>query len=390
MFKPLAAVAAGVLVITAVSSSADAHGNDSGRRYTPGAAGIGDDYFPLAGNGGYDVSHYDLDVRYDPATDVLNGRATIEARATQNLSSFNLDLDGLDVRHVEVDGRGAAFTRDGGELTITPRRGLDNRTKFTVVVTYDGVPATIDDILGISGFIHTDDGALVAGQPRVASTWYPVNDHPLDTASYDFEITVPAGLEAIANGVLVNSKTKHGWTTWEWKAREPMASYLTTMTVGEFDLRAYRAGGLKYWDAVDPNLYDPVAVPRTGLQMALSQQASSSYKRLTHTIDVPAGNPDDQTLSFWVNRDTEFGYDFFFVEARTADGDDWTTLPEADGHHSRRHRLLVSRLVVHRPSVPHPLPDRQCRRHLRARRDRAATGTPRPARAAGTNSGRSI
>ncbi len=107
-----------------------------------------------------------------------------------------------------------------------------------------------------------------------------------------------------------------------------MASYLTTMTVGEFNLHAYKAGGVKYWDAVDPNLYDPVAFPRTGPQMALSLQANSSYKRLTRTVSVPA---DDTALSFWVNRDTEFGYDFFFVEARTPGGDDWTTLPEATG-----------------------------------------------------------
>ena len=197
-----------------------------------------------------------------------------------------------------------------------------------MVITYDGVPEPIVEGLGISGFIHTDDGTLVAGQPRVASTWYPVNDHPLDTASYNFEIKVPAGLEAVANGVLVRSNTRRGWTTWEWNATEPMASYLTTATIGEFDLRAYEADGVKYWDAVDPNLYDPVAVPRTGLQMALSLQADSSYKRLTRTISVLA---DDTALTFWVNRDTEFGYDFFFVEARTPGGGDWTTLPEATG-----------------------------------------------------------
>ena len=53
-----------------------------------------------------------------------------------------------------------------------------------MVVRYDGVPETIDDAAGLSGFLHTDDGALVAGQPDVAATWYPVNDHPLDKASY--------------------------------------------------------------------------------------------------------------------------------------------------------------------------------------------------------------
>ena len=75
--------------------------------FTPGAPGVGDPYFPLDGNGGYDVQHYLLDVAYDPGTDVLTGTATITARATQNLSSFNLDFDGLTVRSIEVNGRPA-------------------------------------------------------------------------------------------------------------------------------------------------------------------------------------------------------------------------------------------------------------------------------------------
>lgn len=34
----------------------------------PGAPGVGDAYFPLAGNGGYDVAHYALELAYDPAS----------------------------------------------------------------------------------------------------------------------------------------------------------------------------------------------------------------------------------------------------------------------------------------------------------------------------------
>ncbi|MGH3887080.1 MAG: M1 family peptidase, partial [Pseudonocardiaceae bacterium] len=48
----------------------------------PGAAGIGDPYFPHAGNGGYDVTGYDIEIRYDPPTDRLEGHTTITARAT--------------------------------------------------------------------------------------------------------------------------------------------------------------------------------------------------------------------------------------------------------------------------------------------------------------------
>ena len=71
--------------------------------FTPGAPGIGDPYFPLDGNGGYDVDHYLLELRYNPTTDVLQGVATIEAEATQKLSAFNLDLNGLNVRRITVD-----------------------------------------------------------------------------------------------------------------------------------------------------------------------------------------------------------------------------------------------------------------------------------------------
>ena len=64
-------------------------------------------------------------------------------------------------------------------------------------------------------------------------------------------------------------------------------------------------------------------------RFALSQSANSSYKRLTRTIDVPAGGA---TLSFWVDQTTEEFWDFFFVEAHTPGQDDWTTLPDLNGH----------------------------------------------------------
>lgn len=294
----------------------------------PGADSAGDSYVGRLGNGGYDVSHYDLDVRYDPATDMLRGTATIEAVATQNLSRYNLDMQGLTVRSVTVDGAPARWQHLKGELRTTPAAALPQGASFTTVVAYDGVPATLPDG---SGFVHTDDGAIVIGEPEVAATWFPVNDHPSDKASYRFDVTVPDGITAVANGALLGSTSAGGWTTFTWDAPEPMASYLATATMGRFDLRSYEHDGIRLWDAVDPTLYDPVAAPRTGTQFALSQQADSSYKRLTRTITVPAGGA---TLSFWVTRATEAAWDHFFVEARTPAGSDWTTLPDANGHTS--------------------------------------------------------
>ncbi|MDR6416971.1 M1 family metallopeptidase [Pseudarthrobacter sulfonivorans] len=311
--------------------SAQGESFPGGADYRPGAPGLGDPYFSLDGNGGYDVDHYVLDLSYDPLTDVLGGTATITAKATQDLSAFNLDLDGMTVRGVTVKGRSAEFTHDAGELTITPQRGIRDGSRFITQIRYDGVPETITELFGQSGFFHTDDGSLVIGQPHVAATWFPVNDHPLDKASYTFRMTVPEGLEVVANGRLLDNRTRDGLTTWTWEAREPMASYLATASVGQWDLNQYRAGRINYLDALDPDLFDPVAEPRTGTSFAWSQAVVSSYKRLTRTITVPDGGAQ---LSFWLTRDTEPNWDFAFVEARTAGAEDWTTLPDANGHTS--------------------------------------------------------
>ena len=54
-----------------------------------------------------------------PPTDVLGGTATVDARATQNLSRFDLDFVGMTCRSVKIDGRSAAWAPDGQELVIT-------------------------------------------------------------------------------------------------------------------------------------------------------------------------------------------------------------------------------------------------------------------------------
>ena len=95
-----------------------------------GAPGVGDPFFPLAGNGGIDVQDYNLRLAYDPATDRLEGTATLRIVATQDLSRFDLDLREFTLGTVTVDGVPATITRAGQELQITPaahaaqRRGV--------------------------------------------------------------------------------------------------------------------------------------------------------------------------------------------------------------------------------------------------------------------------
>ncbi|WP_432189201.1 M1 family metallopeptidase [Streptomyces sp. Tue6028] len=221
---------------------------------TVGRAGAGDPYFPLAGNGGYDVRHYDLTLGYDPHSRHLDGKAVVTARATQRLTRFDLDLKGLKVTGVTVDHAKAAFRRDGQELVVTPRHALCEGQEFKVTVTYSGTPKPVTDPDGsLDGWIPTDDGAFVAGEPQGAMTWYPANSHPTDKASYDFTLTVPKGYTAVANGLLRGQRTTHDRTTFRWRQSEPMAAYLATATVGKFKVEQYTTrDGVRVYNAVDP------------------------------------------------------------------------------------------------------------------------------------------
>jgi aminopeptidase N len=221
-----------------------------------GAPGLGDPFFPYAGNGGYDVRHYDLTVDYTPASRRLEGTARILAVTTQRLTRFDLDLRrALAVRSVTVDGVPARFTRWGEqELVITPAHALRSRQPFLVTVRYGGVPEPVIDADGaLDGWIPTDDGVFVASEPQGSPSWFPANDHPTDKATFTTRVTVPAGLNVIGNGSLVRQSTAHGRSTFVWDERYPMATYLATVTLGRFQIRTSRtAGGLPVYVAVDP------------------------------------------------------------------------------------------------------------------------------------------
>jgi hypothetical protein len=68
--------------------------------------------------------------RLPPATDRLDALNKITARATQNLSRFDLDLQQLAVKGVEVNDVASGFARDGQELVITPAQGIPDGSTF--------------------------------------------------------------------------------------------------------------------------------------------------------------------------------------------------------------------------------------------------------------------
>ncbi|NUU26068.1 MAG: M1 family metallopeptidase [Streptomycetaceae bacterium] len=239
-------------------------------------SGAGDPYFPLAGNQGYDVQNYDLDLDFTPATHALAAEATIAARATKELSRFNLDYSGPAIERILVDGRPATYTRDGQELTVVPAKHIPRGRAFTVQVWYRGTPQPIDvPDLGVYGWINTDDGAVALNEPDGARSWYPVNDDVRDKATYTFRITTPNGVTALANGERQGEPRVVGdRTTVTWAMRQPMSSYLSMVAIGAFKVTDGRVGPL-------PNItaYDPAGEDGTDLQATTAEAVRWEQER---------------------------------------------------------------------------------------------------------------
>ena len=241
-----------------------------------GAQTSGDTQFPNVGNGGYDVSDYDINLVWTPATLIPSTPQSIVATTTITaattgapLSQFSLDLEGLTVDTVTVNGATASFTRDTDaaqtkyKLVVTPATPVDGA--FTTVVSYHGTPTAHTDADGSKeGWNATSDGATFVNQPVGSMTGFPNNNTPADKATYTFTLSVPTTINlgasaAVANGVLTSKTAIAGSRTeWVWDVTKPMASELSLISIGRYNMStstitlANGLGTVKEWSFVDP------------------------------------------------------------------------------------------------------------------------------------------
>ena len=199
---------------------------------------MGDSFYPFLGNGGYDVLHYEIKLDVDPSANIIAASTTITAQATEGLETFNLDLSGLEVHSVTIDGSAAEFSRSGHEMTVHPANPLTAGSQFQAEVHYSGSPEPVADP-GVPffkmGWLHRDGVIYTLGEPSGSMTWLPSNNHPTDKATYEIEITVPEGVTAASNGLLVDETTTDGKTTYTWQMDDPMATYLAAVYIGDFE-----------------------------------------------------------------------------------------------------------------------------------------------------------
>jgi len=258
--------APGITVPSTAAQPNAASGEPDGAQGTIGDAGIGDPYYPLSGNGGYQIDSYDIDLKYDPDSNALSSTAKLTGTVTsdEGLTQFNLDLQPtMTVTGVDVNGAPATFEQQDAELVVSPAELVAAQGALVVEVAYAGEPDLIQGgTLGSdSGWYRTDSGgAIVIGEPYSASSWYPVNEHPADTATFAVTATVPQEWQVISNGIRQTDGLPDpgaGNAVFRWALSDPVASYLTTLYIDKFDVvEGKLADGKPIVSAIAPDAND--------------------------------------------------------------------------------------------------------------------------------------
>ncbi|HET6685270.1 MAG TPA: M14 family zinc carboxypeptidase [Jiangellaceae bacterium] len=219
-----------------------------------------------------------------------------------------------------------AFLNEGGKLLYTGRSAgwqYANAFDYNPVTTppfCDNVDQTVDD-----GCLLLSDDFL---QYWLGAQLF-IEDGGTNAATDE-----PFGMSGTADGPFAGTAwTLNGGDSADNHhandSRGTTQSFLTTSSLHPpEDYPQFTSDSLASWDTGVAGAFSP----HTGDHYLYSGRADVSYKRLTNTIDLTGGGVTDPTLSFFTSYDTELDWDFMFVEAHTVGQDDWTTLPDQNGH----------------------------------------------------------
>ena len=210
----------------------------SGQEPEPIEAGLAPTSLPYAP--GLDVLHYDFELALSESDESFLGRARVRLALVEPLpDAIVLDLTGLAVEAVRLDGRDVEFELSGGQLRIDRPAGR-TAGALTLDIRYRGTP---DDGLILRNTLHGRPAVFADNWPNRARFWLPTIDHPSDKATVRFTVHAPEMWQVVANGRLVQEPfvTRQNALgdgaarmTWIWETNVPISPYNMVIGATEF------------------------------------------------------------------------------------------------------------------------------------------------------------
>ena len=224
--------------LLAASSSAIVAEPAGAQEPEPIEAGLAPTGLPYAP--GLDVLHYDFELALSEGDESFLGRARVRLALVEPLpDAIALDLTGLAVDAVRIDGRDVEFELSSGQLRIV--RPMERTAgELTVDIRYRGTP---DDGLILRNTLHGRPAVFADNWPNRARFWLPTVDHPSDKATVRFTVHAPEAWQVVANGRLVQEPfvTRGNALgegvdrmTWIWETGVPISPYNMVIGATEF------------------------------------------------------------------------------------------------------------------------------------------------------------
>jgi aminopeptidase N len=176
-----------------------------------------------------------------PATEVI----TFKVDSALNIIRLNAMNTSLQVDSVGLAG--ISFSHASDTLTIRLDRTYKPGNEVRVKISYQHKNVVDHAFYANGGFVFTDT------PPEGACKWFPCWDRPSDKALFDLMAKVPLNVKLGSNGSLADSLIEGDTIYYHWVSRDPVATYLVTITSKtDFSL------DINYWH----KLYHPaVSIP---------------------------------------------------------------------------------------------------------------------------------
>ena len=192
-----------------------------------------DPYLRGHGDTRYRVTHYDLSLTYKVATNRLDERAVLHVRITEPTNRITLDLRGLQVSSVTVDGRVVKYRRKDHEVSVDVGARVPGE-ELLVALRVSGKPRPVPGIHGEAGWEELHDGAMVGSQPQGAPSWFPCNNDAADKATYRIEVLTDGDYHVVANGTRTACERVGASRRWVYEMDRPMSPYLASVQIGHY------------------------------------------------------------------------------------------------------------------------------------------------------------
>ena len=186
----------------------------------------------------YDILYHRLIFKVDPAVRYIDGQTISYFKMKESGYKISLDASiSLSIDSVKYNSKNIGFVHDNDILTITFPKVIQSGEIDSVTVFYQGEPPSN----GFGSFeTSTHNGSPVLwtlSEPYGSRDWWPNKMSLTDKIdSVDIFIKVPEIYKAASNGLLVNSSSQNGQTTYHWKHRHPIASYLVAIAVTDYSI----------------------------------------------------------------------------------------------------------------------------------------------------------